>query len=29
MVKQCFNSDDYTEGRRAFMGKRTPVFTGR
>jgi enoyl-CoA hydratase len=29
MVKKCFESDDYTEGRRAFMGKRTPVFTGR
>src|SRR5262249_4539274 len=29
MVKQCFDSDDYTEGRRAFMEKRTPVFTGR
>ena len=29
MVKKCFESDDYTEGRRAFMEKRTPVFTGR
>jgi enoyl-CoA hydratase/carnithine racemase len=29
MVKRCFESDDYTEGRRAFMEKRTPVFTGR
>lgn len=29
MVKKCFESDDYTEGRRAFMEKRTPVFTGK
>src|SRR5215813_12221371 len=29
MVKKCFESDDYTEGRRAFMEKRMPVFTGR
>lgn len=29
MVKQCFESSDYTEGRRAFMEKRKPVFTGR
>jgi enoyl-CoA hydratase len=28
MVKQCFESRDYTEGRRAFMEKRRPVFTG-
>jgi len=28
MVKQCFESSDYTEGRRAFMEKRKPVFTG-
>ena len=28
MVKQCFESKDYTEGRRAFMEKRKPVFTG-
>jgi enoyl-CoA hydratase len=29
MVKQCFESSDYTEGRRAFMEKRKPVFAGR
>jgi enoyl-CoA hydratase len=28
LVKQCFNSKDYVEGRRAFMEKRKPVFTG-
>jgi len=28
-VETCFNSADYTEGRRAFMEKRTPVFQGR
>jgi enoyl-CoA hydratase len=28
MVEQCFASNDYTEGRRAFMEKRTPAFTG-
>ena len=29
LVKRCFDSQDYIEGRRAFMEKRKPVFTGR
>ena len=29
LVDACSNSDDFKEGRRAFMEKRTPVFTGR
>jgi enoyl-CoA hydratase len=29
LVEQCFKSSDYTEGRRAFMDKRKPAFTGR
>ena len=29
MVNQCFDSDDYREGRRAFMEKRPPQFEGR
>ena len=28
MVKRCFASKDYIEGRTAFMEKRKPVFTG-
>jgi enoyl-CoA hydratase/carnithine racemase len=29
MVEQCFASDDFIEGRRAFMEKRKPAFTGK
>ena len=29
MVKRCFDSEDYIEGRRAFMEKRKPVFAGK
>jgi enoyl-CoA hydratase len=28
MVEQCFASQDFIEGRRAFMEKRKPAFTG-
>ena len=29
LVDACFNSNDYKEGRRAFMEKRIPRFSGR
>ena len=29
LVARCFASDDYVEGRRAFLEKRKPVFTGK
>ena len=29
LVRQCFESADYQEGRRAFMEKRKPAFTGK
>ena len=29
LVEACFKSNDYTEGRRAFMEKRKPAFTGK
>jgi enoyl-CoA hydratase/carnithine racemase len=29
LIRDCFESEDYTEGRRAFMEKRKPVFRGK
>jgi enoyl-CoA hydratase/carnithine racemase len=29
LIHDCFDSEDYSEGRRAFMEKRKPVFRGK
>jgi enoyl-CoA hydratase/carnithine racemase len=29
LILNCFESEDYAEGRRAFMEKRKPAFTGK
>jgi enoyl-CoA hydratase/carnithine racemase len=29
LIRDCFESEDYSEGRRAFMEKRKPVFRGK
>mgnify|MGYP003347095157 CR=1 FL=1 len=29
LIRDCFESEDYSEGRRAFMEKRKPIFRGK